>query len=150
LNAEAANKELIRRFHTELVEARNAAKVDEFFAASFVSHNMPPGFPRGSPGVRRFVAMVGEALADLDVTIDVLLAEGDLVAVRSTMTGTHRGPLLGVPATGRRVAIDGTDVVRVRDGRIVEHWGLTNTVGLLQQVGRRARLRWVLGLLAGR
>jgi predicted ester cyclase len=144
------NKELVRRVHAELVEARDPARIDEFFAPAFVSHNMPPGWPNGVDGVRRFMAMFGEALPDLTVTIDALLAEGDLVAVRTTSRGSFRGELLGIPPTGSEIAVDGTDIVRVEDGRIIEHWGLTNTVGLLQQVGRRARLRWLLELVLGR
>jgi steroid delta-isomerase-like uncharacterized protein len=136
--------------HAELVEARDASKIDEFFAPGYVSHNMPPGWPNGVEGVRRFMEMFERALPDLTVTIDVLVAEEDLVAARTTTRGTHLGPLLGIPATGRPVAVDGSDIVRIEDGRIVEHWGLTNSVGLLQQVGRRARLRWLLRLLAGR
>jgi steroid delta-isomerase-like uncharacterized protein len=136
--------------HAELVEARDASKIDEFFAPGYVSHNTPPGWPGGVEGVRRFLEMFDEALPDLTVTIDVLVADDDLVAARTTTRGTHRGPLLGIPPSGRPVEVDGTDIVRIQDGRIVEHWGLTNSVGLLQQVGRRARLRWLLGLVARR
>ena len=144
------NKELVRRMHSELVEARDPAKIREFFAPRFVSHNMPPGWPAGAEGVQRFMEMFRDGLADLSVSVDVLVAEGDLVAARTTTRGTHTGALLGIPATGRRVEVDGTDVVRIEEGQIVEHWGLTNTVGLLQQVGRRARLRWLAGLIARR
>ena len=144
------NKDLVRRMHVELVEARDASKIEEFFAPAYVSHNMPPGWPDGVEGVRRFMEMFEQALPDLTVTIDVLVAEDDLVAARTTTRGTHRGPLLGIPPTGRPIAVDGTDVVRIRDGRIVEHWGLTNSVRLLQQVGRWARLRWLLRLLLSR
>lgn len=94
-------------------------------------------------GVKRFSSIFADALPDLTVTIDVELAEGDLVALRTTTRGTHRGTLLGVPPSGRPLEIDGTDIVRIEDGMIVEHWGLTNTVGLIRQVGRIGRLRWL-------
>ena len=136
--------------HEELLTTRDPALVDEFFAENFRSHNMPAGFPPGRDGVRRFFAAFAEGLSDLDVSVDVLLAEDELVAVRTTTRGTHSGPLLGIPASGRRIEIDGTDILRVRDGRIVEHWGLTNTVGALEQVGGLARARWIGRLLLGR
>lgn len=87
---------------------------------------------------------VAEALPDLTVEVQLMVAEGDLVAVRSIMRGTHRGELMGVPPSGRRVAIDGIDILRVVDGRIVEHWGLTNVLGFLEQSGRLAALRLLL------
>jgi predicted ester cyclase len=68
------------------------------------------------------------------VTIDELVADGDRAAVATTTTGTHTGELLGVAPTGRRVAVTGIDMVRVEDGRIVEHRGLTDTVGLMRQL----------------
>ena len=150
VEADAPNKRLVARMHEDLLATRDPALVDEFFAEDFESHNMPPGFPAGREGVRRFFASFADGLSELDVSVDVVLAEDDLVAVRTTTRGTHTGPLLGIAATGRRLEIDGTDIVRVRDGRIVEHWGLTNTVGALEQVGGLARARWVAGLLRGR
>jgi predicted ester cyclase len=124
--------------------------VDRYFAPDFTSHNLPPGFPPGIEGVRRFVTTFADALEGPSVTIDAIAAEGDLVAVRTTTRGRHTGALFGIPATGRELAIDGTDIVRVDGERIVEHWGLTNTVGALEQVGALARLRWLVRLLAGR
>ena len=136
--------------HRELLAGRDPSRVREFFAPEFRSHNMPPGFPEGVAGVERFLTMFAEAMPDLSVSVDVIVAEDDLVAVRTTTRGTQRGPLLGIPATGRRLEVDGIDIVRVADGRIVEHWGLTNSVGVLEQVGTVARLRWALRKLAGR
>lgn len=122
----AANKELVRRLHSEVVEAGDLDRLGEFFADGFTSHNLPPGLPAGIEGVRAFFAAFGEALDDLTVTIDVELAEGDLVAVRTTTSGRQVGPLLGLGPTGELVAVDAMDIVRIEDGRIVEHWGLTN------------------------
>ena len=64
-----------------------------------------------------------------------VVAEGDRAAVATTIEGTHEGELLGMAPTGRRVSVTGIDLVRVADGRIVEHRGLTDTVGLLRQLG---------------
>jgi predicted SnoaL-like aldol condensation-catalyzing enzyme len=145
----AANKALIERMHADLLGSRDPGRVDLYFGPRFISHNTPPGFPSGVEGVREFFASFAEALGDIEVAINVILAEGDLVAVGTTTSGIHRGRLLGVAPTGRRLEIDGTDIVRVEDGSIVEHWGLTNTVGVLEQVGPLARLRWLARLVAG-
>jgi steroid delta-isomerase-like uncharacterized protein len=128
-------RELVERLHAELFASGDLATLDRFFAPDVVSHNMPPGFPPGIEGVRRFFATFRDAFPDVEVRVDEVVAEGDRAAVATTIGGTHTGELLGLAPTGRRVAVTGIDIVRVRDGRIVEHRGLTDTVGLLRQLG---------------
>jgi predicted ester cyclase len=94
---------------------------------------MPPGLPQGVAGVRAFFQMFLDGLSDIEVTVDELVADGDRVAVATTTSGAHSGELLGIPPTGRHVSVTGIDLVRV-DGKIVEHRGLTDTVGLLRQL----------------
>src|SRR3954469_18098417 len=94
---------------------------------------MPPGLPQGIAGVRAFFQLFLDGLDEIEVTVDDLVADGDRVAVATTTSGTHSGELLGAAPTGRRIAVTGIDLVRV-DGKIVEHRGLTDTVGLLRQL----------------
>lgn len=129
------SKEVVRRLHRELLTSRDLATVDRFFAASFVSHNMPPGFPPGVAGVKQFFTMLRDAAPDVEVTIDELVGEDDKVAVATTISGTHERALFGVPASGRRMSVTGIDLVRLEEGLIVEHRGLTDTVGLIRQLG---------------
>ena len=133
--AAEANAELVRRLHRELLAARDPEVARGFFAPDFVSHNNPPGFPSGVEGVTRFFAMLGAAFPDVEVTVDELFAAGDRVAVATTFTGTHEGELMGLAPTGRRVAVTGIDLLRIAEGRIAEHRGLTDTVGLMRQLG---------------
>jgi predicted ester cyclase len=79
--------------------------------------------------------MFRSAFPDLHQEIEDLVAEGDTVAVRVTMTVTHLGPFLGVAPTGRRVRYDGMDFFRFREGKTVEHWTATDDLGLMQQLG---------------
>ena len=125
--------DLVRRLHAELLASRDLDRLPEFFAESFTSHNMPPGLPQGLDGVRAFFQGFLDGLSEIEVTVDELVADGDRVAVATTTTGVHSGELFGVQPTGRRVSVTGIDMVRV-DGRIVEHRGLTDTVGLLTQI----------------
>ena len=67
--------------------------------------------------------------------IHQLIASDDKVAIRSTFRGTHDGDFMGIPATGKTVEVGGIDIVRVRDGKFVEHWGLFDAMGLMQQLG---------------
>jgi steroid delta-isomerase-like uncharacterized protein len=126
--------DLVRRLHAALLDARDPAVVDAFFADDFVSHNNPPGFPPGVDGVKQFFSMFRDAFPDVSVVIDELVADGDRVAVATTFTGTHHGELMGVAPTGKRVSVTGIDIVRVAGGRIVEHRGLTDIVGLMRQL----------------
>jgi steroid delta-isomerase-like uncharacterized protein len=132
--ASEANADLIRRFHAELLAARDPAVVDGFFAEDFTSHNNPPGFAPGRDGVKQFFATFRDAFPDVTVAIDELVVDGDRVAVATTFTGTHEGELMGMPATGRKVAVTGIDIVRIEGGRIVEHRGLTDVAGLMRQL----------------
>jgi steroid delta-isomerase-like uncharacterized protein len=127
-------RELLERLHTELFASGDLATLDRFFAPDVVSHDMPPGFPQGIEGVRLFFSAFREGMPDVEVRIDEIVAEGDRAAVATMIEGTHTGALMGVEPTGRRIAVRGIAMVRVADGRIVEHRGLTDTVGLLRQL----------------
>jgi steroid delta-isomerase-like uncharacterized protein len=128
------NAALVRKLHDALLSERDVDVLDRFFAEGFVSHNNPPGFPPGVAGVKQFFAMFRDAFPDAAVAIDELVAEGDRVAVATTLTGTHEGELMGMAPTGRAVSVTGIDIVRIEDGRIVEHRGLTDIVGLMRQL----------------
>jgi steroid delta-isomerase-like uncharacterized protein len=129
-----SNAELVRDLHDALLSERDVDVLDRFFAPGFVSHNNPPGFPPGVAGVKQFFAMFRDAFPDAAVAIDELVAEDDRVAVATTLTGTHEGELMGMVPTGRSVSVTGIDIVRIEDGRIVEHRGLTDIVGLMRQL----------------
>lgn len=90
---------------------------------------------RGPDGFKRFVDRIRGSFPDVHVSIEDMLAEGDLVAVRLTMTMTHTAPYQGLPATGRRLT--GTQILidRVADGRIVETWQEVDALGIMQQLG---------------
>ena len=125
---------VVQRLH-QAVEAGRLDEAEELFAPEFVSHNLPPGLPAGRDGVRAFYAGLRAAFPDLTIELDELLGAGDRAAAATTLCGTHTGELLGIAPSGRRVAVTGIDMVRVAGGRIVEHRGLTDTVGLLRQIG---------------
>jgi steroid delta-isomerase-like uncharacterized protein len=110
----------------------NFDALDEIVAADYVVH---PEEARGVDGLREMVESYRNALSGLAVTIDQQFAEGDFVATRFTITGTHDGDLMGTPATGKDVAFTGITISRCAGGRIAEEWELTDTMALLGQVG---------------
>ena len=117
----AANKALVRRYWDEVVNPGNLDLIDELYAPNFVLH-APDGDVYGPDGVRRQLAAYRAAFPDLAVTLEDLLAEGDKVVRRFTLRGTHRGPFLGVPVSGRRVELGGIAIDRVAGGLLVESW----------------------------
>jgi predicted ester cyclase len=120
---EAENKARFRRTYEELLNGGEFSVADELVAPDFVNHEAPPGMDRGPESMRGLATMLRTAFPDLRFTIEDLVAEGDTVAGRLTMSGTHEGPLMGMPPTDRSVRQDHIHIVRFRDGKAIEHWG---------------------------
>jgi predicted ester cyclase len=110
----------------------NFDALDEVVAPEYVLH---PQDVQGVDGLKQMVEGYRSALSGLRVTIDQQLADGDYVATRFTISGTHDGDLMGAPPTGKDVAFTGITISRCEGGRIVEEWELTDTMGLLGQIG---------------
>jgi len=125
-------KDVVRRFNLDVIERGDRAAFEALMLPSFVNRTAPPGTPDGPESMwNTFENVLRPALANLRVEIHDQLAEGDRVTTRKTIRGRHAGPLLGVPATGRDVAIDAIDIVRVQDGRYAEHWGVNTLPAVL-------------------
>jgi len=130
------NKALIVRFVEELFNRGNMGIVGEIFAPDFIEHEqLPPGIPIGREGVKVMTTMLRNAFPDFKATIDDILAEGDKVVVRMTWSGTQKGEFMGVPAAGKRVSFGVIDIIRITNGKLVEHWGQMDSMSLMQQLG---------------
>jgi predicted ester cyclase len=129
------NKALFRRTYEELLNRGDLSVADELVSADFINHEAPPGRNRGPESMRGLATMLRTAFPDLRFTIEELVAEGEVVAGRLTMSGTHEGPLMGMPPTGRSVRQNHMHFVRFREGKAVEHWGVRDDVGMMQQMG---------------
>ena len=143
------NKKLVLD-HYEALYRHDAEAVRKQLAADFVDHEAPYGsMPPGPDAVLRAFEMVHRAVPDLSVKVEAIVAEGDLVAVRGTWTGTHKSPLprirdgeildpLNVPTTNRATSITGMVFWRIRDGQIVERWGNLDRFSLQKQLTAEA------------
>jgi steroid delta-isomerase-like uncharacterized protein len=129
------NKALFRRAYEELWNRGNLSAADELIAPDFLNHAASPGSNRGPESMQGSVVWARNAFPDLRFEIEELVAEGDIVAGRLTMSGTHRGPLMGMPSTGRSVRTNHMHFVRFRDGKAVEHWGVREDLGMMRQLG---------------
>ena len=128
------NTTVASRWYEEVFNAGNLALIDELFAPNFVDHDPSNPLP-GLEGVRQLVSMYRGAFPDLHLTIDDEITEGDKVVTRFTGRGTHMGPLMGIPPSGKRVTITAIDILRFENGRIAEHWGNQDLLGMMRQIG---------------
>jgi steroid delta-isomerase-like uncharacterized protein len=126
---------LMVRFVEELFNQGNMGIVGEIFAPDFIEREqLPPGIPDGRKGVKVLTTMLRSAFPDFKATIDDILAEGDKVVIRMTWSGTQKGEFMGVPATGKSVSFGVIDIVRITNGKLVEHWGQMDSMSLMQQL----------------
>ncbi|MFD6199434.1 ester cyclase [Mycobacteriaceae bacterium NPDC060252] len=130
-------KEIVRR-NTEQVQGRGDFELLEtLFADDFVDHTPQPGTTPDKDGVRVLYRRLRDAFPDFRPEIHWQTVDGDVVTTFKTYHGTHRGVFLGIEPTGRAVQFDTVDAMRVRDGRIVEHWGVANLYSVVHQLGGR-------------
>jgi steroid delta-isomerase-like uncharacterized protein len=129
------NKAIYRRYIHEVFNEGRLDRLDEFLSPSYVYHDAPPGTPPGAKAIRQVVSMFRAAFPDLEVIIEDQVAEGDMVCSRATTRGTHRGPILGIPPTGKAMSMPGLTLVRIVDGRVAESWVGNDVIGLLRQLG---------------
>lgn len=129
------NRELVRRWIEDGWNANDNERVmREVFAEDWIDGDEPAG-PHGWDGVRAFVERYRAAFPDIRLTVLQIVADQEYVAFRWTAEGTHRGDLIGMPPTGRRVRVTGHTLHRVVGGRFRESWVQVDTLGLLQQLG---------------
>jgi steroid delta-isomerase-like uncharacterized protein len=129
------NKEIVRQFWG-VWEEGNLGLVDELVGLDYVNHSPGmPNQPEGPEGIKAVVSMFRAGMPDLRVVIEDVIAEGDKVMMRYRIEGTHEGELFGVPPTGRRVSIESITVERVSGRKIREHWRVTDTLDMMQQLG---------------
>ncbi len=134
----AENRAIGRRVLIELWSQGRLEVADDLYAPDYVDHvgrGPEPERVAGPEGIKRAVAMFRAAFPDLSYSIEAELAEGDLVVTRFFAQGTHLGPFLGAPPTGKKVSYGGMDLNRVVGGKIVESWVNYDALALLQQVG---------------
>jgi predicted ester cyclase len=129
------NKDLIRRVWDEIFNKGNLDAIDENFAPDAVFPAAPPGVSPNPEGFKQTVSLYRAAFPDLRVVFVDQVANGDKVASRVAMSGTHQGELAGLAATGKEIAIDGINIIEVSGGKIVAVWGVSDQLRMMRQIG---------------
>jgi len=129
------NKALAHRLVDEVLNKGNLAAVDEYFAANFVDHDLPPGVPPTREGLKMLFTGFRAAFPDLHYTIEDEIAAGDKVIHRVTGHGTMKGEFQGMPATGKHGMWNEMHISRFDGGKVVEHWAVVDQMGMLVSLG---------------
>jgi predicted ester cyclase len=130
------NAATYRRWFDEGCSRGNVDLADELYSPDYVSHSLGPDLPPTREGLKVFIRALREGIPDLDCPIEEVVAEGNRVAGRFSLRGTHAGSLLGTPATGRRVDVGVMVIARYDEtGKWIEDWTCWDQLGLLQQIG---------------
>ena len=128
------NKGLVRRFYAE-VTAGGTSAIDKYCASELVMHQAGEADIQGVDAFKELVGMYLSGIHDVGTEIHDQAAEGDKVWTRFTHTGTHKGELFGIPASGNDMSISAMSVIRLAGGKIVEMWDLTDNMTMMQQIG---------------
>jgi len=110
----------------------------DLIAADVVDHDPAPDQGAGPEGYIRLFASLRTSFPDLAVSVDTLVMDEDKIAIAYTLTGTQKGEFLGVAPTGRKVRARGVQIARFQGGKMIERWGSSDQLGILQQIGARA------------
>ncbi len=130
----AENEALVRRFFEDFCNGRRSEVADEIIAPDYVSHGPQAPPAEGPDGVRARVGLYQDSV-DGHWNVVEMFSSDDRVVARWTGTGSHRGELMGLAATGKPIDVDAISIFRIADGKIAEEWTVWDALGLLQQVG---------------
>jgi predicted ester cyclase len=140
------NEQLFRKIIEEGFGKGDPTVIDALASPDFLEHQY--GFtPPGASGVKRAIASLHDAFPDFSLTIEELVSSGDKVWGRMTARGTQEGQLGPMPPTGRRIEITVIDIMRFKDGRLVEHWGVPDRFAMMEQLGMKPPPKFVMKLL---
>jgi steroid delta-isomerase-like uncharacterized protein len=128
-------KQKLHSFLEQVMSGGDLEAADQYLAADFVEHDPWPGQPPTREGFKAGLLQLRTAFPDARAEVQFMLEDNDKVCVMFKLTGTHLGPFMGAPSTGKTIAVTVLDVVRLHDGVIAEHWGLVDSAAMGQQLG---------------
>lgn len=131
------NEQLVERYYQEVMNEGqgDVKKFDEFVSPDAILHNSYPKSPVGPEEWKNRVRFFTTSFSDVEISVEESISDGDKVVTHMIYRATHTGDFLGIPASGKRVAVDEIQIVRVKDGKIVERRSVIDTINLLAQIG---------------
>lgn len=130
------NKSIVRRFNIAFIQGGDTNVFYELVDPQVINHTAPPGLSKGADGMFDLITAFKKALPDLTVEITHQVAENDLVVTRKSFHATHTGEIMGIPPSGKKITINIIDIIRLRNGKYMDHWSIRDTSDLLRQTGK--------------
>jgi steroid delta-isomerase-like uncharacterized protein len=131
----AENKDLLERVIVEFNNMADRTGYFQLYHSDCVLHGYPPGLSPGLEGAKQFYHSLWNAFPDSNLVIEDVIAEGDRVACRYILHGTHKADFMGIPASGTKIALRGMTILRFVNGKCAERWQALDELGLMQQLG---------------
>lgn len=131
------NVAAVRRFYEGYINGAEEVGLEDIVSVDFTDHApvLFPNQPRHGPtALEWLINLVRDAFPDVAITVEEVIAQGDTVVARATWRGTHRGEVMGIAPTHRPIRITGLDLIRLKDGLFVEHWGQIDFITMLDQL----------------
>jgi steroid delta-isomerase-like uncharacterized protein len=132
---EQENIAVLGRFIEEVINQGNLDAADDIVQENFIELDPLPGQRQGREGLKEVISMMRGAFPDIHWVADETIAAGEKVVTRFTWTGTHRGPFLGIPPTGKDVTVKGVVIDRLSGGKMADSRILMDSLGMMQQLG---------------
>lgn len=134
-NQTERNKKIVVRFNKECIEQGKTESFEELLSNDVINHSAPVGMPNGKESFYFFLNNVlRKGFPDLKVEVLEQIAENDLVTTRKRITAVHSGEVFGIPPSHKQVVINVIDIIRLREGQYVEHWGQSNFDAVLKDI----------------
>ncbi|UKT64081.1 ester cyclase [Pedobacter mucosus] len=129
------NIEVQKKFG-EAANSGDFEKFNELVAEDSIDHDPAPGQKSGPEGYADFFSTMHKAFPDLKIAVEQMVADEENIAFAYTLTGTHQGEFMGIPATGKTISARGMQISKFKDGKMTERWGSTDELGILKQLGK--------------
>jgi predicted ester cyclase len=128
------NKELVKRFFSEILTQKKTGVADEIFHPEFTHYSFP-STSKGPRSIKESVNIFISGFPDLKAYVEEAIAEGDTVSTKGYWTGSHKGEFMGIPPSGKNVNVKYIDMWKIKDGKLYESWVQMDNAGLIQQLG---------------
>lgn len=136
MSLQDSNKAGTKGFYEDVFNAHNPNAVDKYCTADFVDHNPDPGMTgKGTAELKKAFTGWFASFPDMHVTVDQMVAEGDMVTAVCTFTGTMKGDMMGAKATDKPFKVTAVDVMHIKDGKATDRWGVFDAMGMVMQTG---------------
>ncbi|WP_283134843.1 ester cyclase [Rhizohabitans arisaemae] len=134
-STQEANKAIARDFWAAGKGLTDGQDPSLYYSEDYYNHASPPGAPQGLDNVRNLGRLFRRIWPDHTIEIEHIVAEGELVAFFGRFVATHQAEMFGIPPTGKQVSFPVAHMLRIRDGKILEHWAVRDDLKLMRQLG---------------